>query len=65
MIGLANFPKLNKYYLNYSEKAAYVFEKGKKRKLKVNKKVSSSQIKVAGAFHGWLSLNKQKKFQKF
>ena len=64
VIGLANFPKLNKYYLNYSKKAAYVFEKGKKRKLKVNKKVSSSQMKVAGAFHGWLSLNKQKKNSK-
>ena len=32
VIGLANFPKLNKYYLNYSEKVAYVFEKGKKKK---------------------------------
>jgi len=64
VIGLANFPKLNKYYLNYSEKAAYVFEKGKKRKLNVNKKTSSSQMKVAGAFHGWLSLNKQKKIPK-
>ena len=30
VIGLANFPKLNKYYLNQSEKIAYVFEKGKK-----------------------------------
>jgi len=64
IIGLANFPKLNKYYLNYSGKAAYVFEKGKKRKLSVNKKVSFSQIKVAGAFHRWLSLNKQKKIPK-
>ena len=61
VIGLANFPKLNKYYLNQSDKAAHVYEKGKKSKLIVNKKVSYSQIKVAGAFHGWLSLNKQKK----
>ena len=60
-MGLANFPKLEKYYLNYNDKIAYVFEKGKKRKLIVNKKVSYSQMKVAGAFHGWLSLNKQKK----
>tara|TARA_Y100000590_G_scaffold208793_1_gene236576 strand:+ start:186 stop:989 length:804 start_codon:yes stop_codon:yes gene_type:complete len=64
VIGLANFPKLNKYYLNISKKIAYVFEKGKKRKLRVNKKVLQSQIKVAGAFHGWLSLNKQKKIPK-
>ena len=64
VIGLANFPKLNKYYLNYSEKVAYVFEKGKKKKLIVNKKVTAHQMKVAGAFHGWLSLNKQKKIPK-
>ena len=64
VIGLANFPKLDKYYLNFSENTAYVFEKGRKRKLKVNKKVSSTQMKVAGAFHGWLSLNKQKKIPK-
>ena len=38
IIGLANFPKLNKYYLNYSERVAYIFEKGKKRKLNVNKR---------------------------
>ena len=64
VIGLANFPKLKKYYINYSEKVAYVFEKGKKRKLYVNKKVTSKQMKVSGAFHGWLSLNKQKKIPK-
>ena len=64
VIGLANFPKLNKYYLNYSNSIAYVIEKGKKRKLNVNKKVSNKQLKVAGAFHGWLSLNKQKKIPK-
>tara|TARA_B100001996_G_scaffold139476_1_gene106029 strand:+ start:391 stop:1128 length:738 start_codon:yes stop_codon:yes gene_type:complete len=64
VIGLANFPKLNKYYLNYSEKEAFVFEKGKKRKLHVNRKISYNQMKVAGAFHGWLSLSKQKKIPK-
>ena len=61
IMGLANFPKLNKYYLNYSDKVAYIFEKGKKKKLSVNKNISFSQARVAGAFHGWLSLNKQKK----
>ena len=64
VMGLANFPKLNKYYLNYSEKVAYVFEKGKKRKLSVNKKIPFSQIRVSGAFHGWLSLSKQKRIPK-
>ena len=61
IVGLANFPELNKYYYNTSKKNAYVVEKGKKRKLTVNKKVSFKNAKVAGAFHGWLSLNKQKK----
>ena len=64
ILGLANFPILNKYYLNFDQKSAYVFEKGKKRKLLVSSKTPFSQIKVAGAFHGWLSLNKQKKIPK-
>ena len=61
VIGLANFPKLNKYYLNSSNKAVYVFEKGKKIKIKVNKKISFNKVKVSGAFHGWLSMQKQQK----
>ena len=64
VVGLANFPKLNKYYLNTSRKTAYVVENGKKRKLSVNKKVSFSNMKVSGAFHGWLSLKKQSKIPK-
>ena len=64
IVGLANFPKLSKYYLNYSNKTAYVFEKGKKRKLLVNKKTSFNKSIVAGAFHGWLSVKKQKKIPK-
>ena len=64
IIGLANFPKLKKYYYNISSKVAYVVENGKKRKLKVNKKASISNMKVSGAFHGWVSLSKQKKIPK-
>ena len=64
VVGLANFPKLNKYYLNTSRKTAYVVENGKKRKLSVNKKASFSNVKVSGAFHGWLSLKKQSKIPK-
>ena len=64
VMGLANFPKLNKYYLNYNSKIAYVFEKGKKTKLKVNKKTSFKKAIVAGAFHGWLSMKKQQKITK-
>ena len=61
ILGLANFPILKKYYLNYSDKAAYVVENGKKRKINVNKKAVFKNVKVSAAFHGSLSLNKQKK----
>jgi histidinol phosphatase-like enzyme (inositol monophosphatase family) len=64
VLGLANFPVLKKYYLNYSDKIAYVVNNGKKKKISVNKKVSSSNIKVSATFHGWLSLDKQKKIPK-
>ena len=37
----------------------------KKRRLSVNKKVSYNYLKVAAAFHGYLSLDKQKKINKF
>ena len=61
VLGLANFPVLKKYYINFSNKNAYIFNKGKKKRISVNKKVSFSNIKVSAAFHGWLSLHKQKK----
>jgi len=65
VIGLANFPKLKRYYLNYNEKIAYVFYGNKKRKLNVNKKVSLKNAKIAAAFHGWLTPKRQKKISKF
>ena len=61
VLGLANFPVLKKYYLNYSDKTAYVVDNGKRKKLLVNKKASIANVKVAAAFHGWLSLDQQKK----
>ena len=61
ILGLANFPVLKKYYLNYSDKIAYVFENGKRKKISVNKKATFKNVRVSAAFHGWLSLNKQKK----
>jgi myo-inositol-1(or 4)-monophosphatase len=64
VIGLANYPVLKKYYFNSSEKAAYVVDQGKKRKIKVNKKVLFKDIKMSAGFHGMLSLNKQKKIPK-
>ncbi len=64
ILGLANFPMLNKYYLNYSDKTAFVFEKGKKKKISVNKKAIFKSVRVSAAFHGWLPLYKQKKIPK-
>ena len=64
ILGLANFPKLKKYYLNVNDKISFVYENGKKRKLNVSKKINFSNAKVAGAFHGWLSIKKQKKIPK-
>ena len=64
MLGLANFPMLNKYYLNYNDKISYVVENGKKRRIKVNSKTSFNQAKVSGAFHGWLSFKQQMKIPK-
>jgi len=64
VVGLANFPILNKYYLNFDNKNSFVFEYGKKRKITVSKKTSFSQIKVSGAFHGAISLKQQMKIPK-
>jgi histidinol phosphatase-like enzyme (inositol monophosphatase family) len=64
VLGLANFPVLKKYYINFSDKIAYVVNNKKRKKITVNKKVSFSNIKVSAAFHGWLSLDKQKKIPK-
>ena len=61
ILGLANFPVLKKYYLNYSDKIAYVVHNGKRKKISVNKKAIFKDVKVSAAFHGWLSLDKQKK----
>ena len=63
-IGLANFPILNKYYLNTSNKNAYVIENKKKRKIRVNKKVSFSNLKVSGAFHGGLTVKQEQRIPK-
>ena len=65
MLGLANFPKIKKYYLNKNANLAYVFEKNKKKKLKINSKINFTNAKLAAAFHGTLSLKKQNKINKF
>ena len=65
VLGLANFPKMKKYYLNKNEKSAYVFENNKKKRLKINSKINFINAKLAAAFHGTLSLKKQYKINKF
>ena len=64
VVGLANFPILNKYYLNINNKNAYVFKNKKRIKISVSKNVPFSKIKVAGAFHGAVSLRQQLKIPK-
>ena len=61
VLGLANFPILKKYYFNTSDKLAYVFENGKKRKINVNHKATFSNMKMSAAFHGNLTLKQQSK----
>ena len=61
VLGLANFPILKKYYLNTSNKVAYVIENGKKKKIQVNTKASLSNMKMSAAFHGGLTLKQQSK----
>ena len=65
ILGLANFPKMRKYYLNINKNSAYVFENNKKRKLKVNSKLNFTNAKLAAAFHNQLTLKQQSKIQKF
>ena len=65
ILGLANFPKMRKYYLNVNKNSAYVFENSKKRKLKVNSKLNFTNAKLAAAFHHQLTLKQQSKIKKF
>ena len=65
VLGLANFPKMRKYYLNLNKNSAFVFENNKKRKLKINTKLNFTNAKLAAAFHHHLSLKKQLKIKKF
>ena len=59
-LGLANFPELNKYYIN-DKKNSYVYKNKKKLKLKSSNENNLKNIKIIGNFHGTLSYEKQKK----
>jgi len=63
ILGLANFPELNKFYIN-DQKNSYVFKNKKKFKLKSSNNNNIKTIKIIGNFHGTLSYEKQKKIIK-
>ena len=60
ILGLANFPELNKYYINDKNKS-YVFKGNKKYNLKSSTNTNLKTIKIIGNFHGTLSYEKQRK----
>jgi histidinol phosphatase-like enzyme (inositol monophosphatase family) len=60
LLGLANFPDLNKYYINDKRKS-YVFKNKKKNILKSSSNSNLKNIKIIGNFHGTLSYEKQRK----
>ena len=62
--GLVNFPMLKKYYITGVNRASYLVENNKFKKLKVSKSKSLNSSKIAGGFFGWLSLDEQKKISK-
>ena len=60
LIGLANFPELDKYYIN-DKKKSYCYKNKKKFILKSSKDNNLKTIKIIGNFHGTLSSEKQRK----
>lgn len=64
VLGLANFPVLRKYYINFSNTNAYVVQNGKRKKLLVNKNAKFKSVRLSASFQGILSLDKQKKIPK-
>jgi len=60
LIGLANFPELNKYYIN-DKKRSYLFKDRKRSILRSSNNNNLKTIKIIGNFHGTLSYEKQRK----
>ena len=60
LLGLANFPELNKYYIN-DKKKSYLIKNKKKFILKSSNNSNLKTIKIIGNFHGTLSYEKQRK----
>ena len=63
ILGLANFPELNKFYINDKNKS-YIYKNGKKSTLKSSNNNNLKRIKIIGNFHGTLSYERQKKIIK-
>jgi len=59
LIGLANFPELDKYYIN-DKKKSYCYKNKKKFILKSSNNNNLKTIKIIGNFHGTLSYEKQR-----
>jgi myo-inositol-1(or 4)-monophosphatase len=60
LVGLANFPELNKFYIN-DKKKSYLFKDRKKIILRSSNNNNLKKIKIIGNFHGTLSYEKQHK----
>tara|TARA_S200000501_G_C20773302_1_gene721551 strand:+ start:512 stop:1303 length:792 start_codon:yes stop_codon:yes gene_type:complete len=58
IVGLANFPELNKYYIS-DKKRTYLFKDKKRFIINCSKKYNLKKIKVIGNFHGYIN-NKNK-----
>ena len=63
LYGLANFPELNKYYIN-SDKKSFLYNKNKKIILKVSKTKNFEKIKIAGSTNCFLRYMKKKHIKK-
>ena len=63
ILGLANFPELNKYYIN-DKKNSYLYKNGKIFLLKSSNEINPKKVKIIGNFHGTLSYENQKKIIK-
>ena len=64
IMGLANFPILNKFYINQDSKKAFLFNGKKKIKLRSSNCKKFKHAKISGDFHGQYSLDKLKKVKK-
>ena len=63
LFGLANFPDLDKYYLN-DENRSYLFKNKKKRRIKSSKNNNLKKITILGNFHGILTEKYEKRIIK-